>query len=242
MIILQEVSMSKLFRRTLLYVLAVIGAEVFVHAQTYSVLYNFGITRGDPTMFEGVIAQGRDGNLYVTATHGGANGVGAAFKITPAGKVTVLYSFCSQASCADGEIPVSGLTLGRDGNFYGTTAYGGSNGYGVIFKIRPPAPSLPFTTSQEAVMETIPMRRRSKAQTEISMERAQDTMWGRAAAQYTGSLPPACSHCFSRSTTLTAANLLTRWLWVRMGISTGQLHWEVPITSVSYSRSRLRAS
>jgi uncharacterized repeat protein (TIGR03803 family) len=123
----------------LLAALAILSfvVSVPVHAQTYSVLYNFGINSGDPTMFEGIIAQGRDGNLYTTATHGGANGDGAVFKITPAGKLTVLYSFCSQASCADGDTPVSGLTLGREGDFYGATALGGTLGYGNIFKITP---------------------------------------------------------------------------------------------------------
>lgn len=87
--------------------------------------------------------QGSDGNFYGTAPFGGANGIadggyGVVFKITPAGEFTTLYSFCSQANCADGETPVNTLVEGSDGEFYGNTSYGGvsgSNSYGTIFKI-----------------------------------------------------------------------------------------------------------
>ncbi len=98
----------------------------------------------------GALVQGRDGNFYGT-TYGGGNsgngrcefvdGCGTIFKITPSGTMTTVYSFCSQLNCADGDQP-TGLVQGRDGNFYGTTAYGGNgacNGYGcgTIFKITP---------------------------------------------------------------------------------------------------------
>jgi uncharacterized repeat protein (TIGR03803 family) len=71
--------------------------------------------------------------MYSTTVNGGANGVGAVFKITPAGKITVIYSFDQ----AHGYAPYGGLTLGTDGNFYGTTAYGGTGGFGTVFKITP---------------------------------------------------------------------------------------------------------
>ena len=40
--------------------------ETPVQAQTFSVLYNFGGKSGDPTspQYPGLVAQGRDGNLY----------------------------------------------------------------------------------------------------------------------------------------------------------------------------------
>jgi uncharacterized repeat protein (TIGR03803 family) len=61
--------------------------------------------------------QGTDGNLYGTAGSGGANGHGVLFKMTPAGKnLTLLYSFCPQTGCADGNGP-GALGLGMDGNF-----------------------------------------------------------------------------------------------------------------------------
>ncbi|MGC2272343.1 MAG: choice-of-anchor tandem repeat GloVer-containing protein [Candidatus Sulfotelmatobacter sp.] len=73
------------------------------------------------------LVQGLDGNFYGVTTSGGANGYGDVFKVTAHGGFTVLYSFCSQTDCADGNGP-TGLILGSDGNFYGTTANLGSNG------------------------------------------------------------------------------------------------------------------
>lgn len=72
-----------------------IAATTVAQAQNFSVLYNFGTKSGDPYAPQnaGIVAQGRDGNLYSTAPNGGTSGFGTAFKITPAGTVTVLYSF-----------------------------------------------------------------------------------------------------------------------------------------------------
>jgi uncharacterized repeat protein (TIGR03803 family) len=112
-----------------------LAAPILVRAQTYSVLYDLGTNSGDPVnpSNPGVVAQGRDGNLYTTATDGGANGLGAVFEITPHGALTVLYNFDG----THGSNPNSGLTLGTDGNFYGTTKNGGSSGAGTVFKITP---------------------------------------------------------------------------------------------------------
>ncbi len=111
------------------------------YPQTYSVLYNFGINIGDPLSpdLPRIVAQGRDGNLYGTTVAGGATNGGAVFKITPTGKLTVLYSFDG----THGFFPYGGLTLGTDGNFYGSTYAGGrsysgsTNGWGTVFKVTP---------------------------------------------------------------------------------------------------------
>ena len=84
------------------------------------------------------LVQGSDGNFYGTNFGRGANGYGTVFKITPAGVLTALYSFCSQTNCADGQYPQSGLVQASDGNFYGTTPEGGGGVYhqgGTVFKI-----------------------------------------------------------------------------------------------------------
>jgi uncharacterized repeat protein (TIGR03803 family) len=82
------------------------------------------------------LVQAADGNLYGTTSTGGANGdYGTVFKITPRGTLTTLYSFCSQSNCSDGEAPAAGLVQASDGNLYGTTEFGGTNGGGTIFKI-----------------------------------------------------------------------------------------------------------
>jgi len=107
---------------------------ISAHAQ-FSVLYNFGSHLGDPARpnSAGIIAQGRDGNLYSTTSAGGT-GYGTVFKMTPAGKLTALYSFTGGT---DGGSPLGGLTLGTDGSFYGTTVTGGTSNDGTIFKITP---------------------------------------------------------------------------------------------------------
>src|SRR5262249_9148070 len=59
---------------------------------------------------------------------------GAIFKVSPSGKLAVVYSFTGGF---DGQFPTSGLTLGADGNFYGTTEGGGQFGWGTVFKLTP---------------------------------------------------------------------------------------------------------
>jgi uncharacterized repeat protein (TIGR03803 family) len=49
----------------------------------------------------------------------------------------VLYNFCSQPNCVDGQNPVSGLMPDGTGNFYGTTQLGGANMYGTVFELSP---------------------------------------------------------------------------------------------------------
>jgi uncharacterized repeat protein (TIGR03803 family) len=52
------------------------------------------------------------------------------------GTTSLLYSF--GASSADASFPEADLVRARDGNFYGTTSSGGTNGgYGTIFKRTP---------------------------------------------------------------------------------------------------------
>jgi uncharacterized repeat protein (TIGR03803 family) len=94
---------------------------------------------GEP---EAGLIQATNGNFYGTTAVGGANGgdgenYGTVFEITPKGKLTTLYSFCSLSDCADGFFPIAGLVQATDGNFYGTTGAGGANQGGSVFKITP---------------------------------------------------------------------------------------------------------
>jgi uncharacterized repeat protein (TIGR03803 family) len=93
------------------------------------------------------LVQGASGNFYGTTTSGDGNaqtcppdGCGTVFEITPQGTLTTLHKFV----LTDGEFPNGPLVLGTDGNFYGTTVYGGvpqngrcSSGCGTIFQITP---------------------------------------------------------------------------------------------------------
>lgn len=77
-----------------------------------------------------------NGDFYGTTAAGGAFDGGTVFKITPAGALTTLYSFCSQTNCADGWDP-GAIMQAVDGNFYGTTSQYGGYIYGTVFKINP---------------------------------------------------------------------------------------------------------
>lgn len=105
-------------------------------AQTFTSLASFNGTNGrNPGL--GTLIQGTDGNFYGTTNNGGTYDFGAVYKVTPTGTITTLYSFCSQIACTDGKFPYSSLVQASDGNLYGTTSVGGSNGSGDIFKITP---------------------------------------------------------------------------------------------------------
>jgi uncharacterized repeat protein (TIGR03803 family) len=91
----------------------------------------------------GTLIEGTDGNFYGTTDIGGSQanycdvyGCGTVFKITPQGKFTTIYRFCSRAGCADGAGPYQ-LTQGADGYFYGVTGTGGSYSVvgGTIFRL-----------------------------------------------------------------------------------------------------------
>jgi len=109
-------------------------------AQVFKTLLNFDGTNGAYPDQE-LLAQGQDGNFYGTTVWGGhptcERGCGTVFKMTPLGTLTTLHSFCDNETCTDGANPATGLTLGTDGNFYGTTSGLGGNGGGTVFKITP---------------------------------------------------------------------------------------------------------
>jgi uncharacterized repeat protein (TIGR03803 family) len=63
----------------------------------------------------------------------------AAFASYPAeaAKYKVLYSFCAQASCADGKDPMAPVTGDASGNLFGVTWEGGTNDSGVAYRLSP---------------------------------------------------------------------------------------------------------
>jgi uncharacterized repeat protein (TIGR03803 family) len=125
------------------------------NTQTFNVVARFGQKTG--YALSSPLVQGTDGNFYGTANVGGSNqsaqycnngSCGTVFRVTPSGKLTTLYNFCSETNCADGGLPLAALVLGANGNFYGTTSTGGANngdsggicdnmGCGTVFEITP---------------------------------------------------------------------------------------------------------
>jgi len=119
--------------RSLAMILALAALAVsLASAQTYSDIHDFSSLTLSSPLYTGILAQGRDGNLYGTAPSGGTLGFGGVYKITPTGAYSVIYNF---DGTVHGKTPRGGLTLGTDGNFYGTTWQGGASNYGNIFKI-----------------------------------------------------------------------------------------------------------
>jgi hypothetical protein len=104
---------------------------------SFTDIYDFCITScpagADPDENTGLL-QATDGNFYgATANY---------FKVTPSGAISLLYTFCSETLCEDGQTPL-GLIQGSDGAFYGVATYGGNNsvnggsnyGYGTIDRL-----------------------------------------------------------------------------------------------------------
>ena len=102
-------------------------------AGTLTTLHSFSGFPRDGAAPVGGLVQGSDGNFYGTTASGGAFFQGTIFQMTASGAITVLHSFNS--FFGEGAIPIAGLMQGNDGNFYGTTALGGTHFQGTVFKI-----------------------------------------------------------------------------------------------------------
>jgi len=115
----------------------------------FSVLYDFchvgpkcadGADAEDGPMVDGF------GNLFGTTAQGGnydSNylGSGILYEFEQSTHTfQVVYDFCSEPNCTDGETPESGLIMDSSGDIFGTTTSGGAAGAGVVFELTPAAP------------------------------------------------------------------------------------------------------
>jgi uncharacterized repeat protein (TIGR03803 family) len=105
---------------------------------TYSVLYNFCSEANceDGQHPWGAIALDSDGGILGAAQVGGAYSSGLLYKFRR-GNLHVLHAFCRRSGCPDGQDPLGGIIRDASGNLYGTTANGGKEGEGVVFRLTP---------------------------------------------------------------------------------------------------------
>ncbi len=107
-------------------------------------LYDFqpAVGGSEPTSYLTLDAAG---NLYgTTASGGGPANAGTVYKLIPAGKETVLYTF--RGGSADGASPGGRVVLDQAGNVYGTTFGGGADNQGVLYKLS--------SSGQETILHT----------------------------------------------------------------------------------------
>jgi uncharacterized repeat protein (TIGR03803 family) len=107
--------------------------RVNTNGGNYALLHNFDSSVQDGVNPQASLLQASDGMLYGTAVSGGTNYYGAIFKLdTSGGNYSLLHNF---AITPDSFYPYGALIQGTNGLLYGTSAAGGSNGYGAIFEI-----------------------------------------------------------------------------------------------------------
>ena len=112
-------------------------------AQTFTPLYTYPNTSNNSTGVNApaLFSQGPDGELYSTIQTNGTYNYGSVYKMSTTGVYTSVYSFCAEGGFCNttGDTPYGGVTLGTDGNLYGTTLGGGAcdQGVGTIFKVTP---------------------------------------------------------------------------------------------------------
>jgi len=102
----------------------------------FSILYSFCAQRGCPDgSYPFTPILGSDGNFYGTTQEGGSHYEGGTvFKMTLAGELTTLYTFCTTKECPDGASP-EGILQASDGNLYGMAGGGGIGSQGTIFRV-----------------------------------------------------------------------------------------------------------
>lgn len=116
---------------------------------TVSILHEFAGGLEDGCQPNGELVEGPDGALYGTTRTGGPNrdsgaaieGTGSIYKMMPNGDYVFVRFFAGAVDgvYSEGLHPITGLALGSDGNFYGTTNAGGigggTPGPGTIFSV-----------------------------------------------------------------------------------------------------------
>src|SRR5579872_1266145 len=118
-------------RLTLLlgFLLTILLLSASAFAQTFTIVASFSGTIYDPLA---PLVQARDGSLVGTTELGGKNHDGTLFDVTLGGTIDFLHSFSNAGSYPPDP---EGLTLGLNGNFYGTTYHDGTSFVGTIYEL-----------------------------------------------------------------------------------------------------------
>lgn len=109
-------------------------------AQTFTTIYQFPNNMGPQT----ALLVGSKGQILGTTLEGGLANAGTIFALSPPAQLggawteTTLYNYPSEPNCSATCDP-SGLTAGKGGVYYGTTAFGGTYGFGTVYQLSPPA-------------------------------------------------------------------------------------------------------
>jgi uncharacterized repeat protein (TIGR03803 family) len=74
------------------------------------------------------------GSFYGTTNAGGTGSAGVIFRMNAKGSVAILDNFSPPGSSGDGNSPFAALVQATDGNFFGTTVFGGTNLHGTAFR------------------------------------------------------------------------------------------------------------
>src|ERR1051326_956890 len=111
-----------------------LGVATATQAAKTTILHRFD--GSDGTNSQTALMLGPDGRFYGTTLAAGQFNRGTVFAIDPStGAFTTLHHFSS----SEGSDPYGQLLLASDGNFYGTTRYGGDpncpSGCGTIYRI-----------------------------------------------------------------------------------------------------------
>jgi uncharacterized repeat protein (TIGR03803 family) len=113
---------------------------------TYNLLYELQ-SGSNGSAIQGDLVLDAEGNLYGATEEGGdlscdnGYGCGTVFQLERPTKKNgkwnykVLYAFIGQP---DGMQPFAGVTFDQEGNLWGTTSEGGSNGWGTVYRMKPP--------------------------------------------------------------------------------------------------------
>lgn len=114
--------------------------------QTFEVLYTFSQTNSSGENTDGAdcyepFVETEPGVLYGAVAHGGTYGNGVVFRysLSNPGTVDVVHDFSATRGGrnADGANPDGPLAKGQDGTLYSNADYGGMNGSGVLYAVRP---------------------------------------------------------------------------------------------------------